>query len=383
MNRKTQTSEPISGTAAQISLIYGTKAQFIKMMPIVWELERRGIPHGLIDTGQHESISSDLRREYGIRPPDCDLGHRYSNVNTLGRGMVWFASSLYHYAVRGERARKHLFGGDCGIALVHGDTASTVLAAVIAKRAGQKVMHIEAGLRSWSLVNPFPEEMVRIMVMRMSDYLIAPSTQACDNLSAMALNGRSWCIEGNTGLDVIAADLKRQPKEAAVPEGRYCVITIHRMETLYNRWRLENVVETVLAAQEKAQVQFVQHGPTVRRLARYGMLDRLKSAGVRLLDLMAHTGFVHLLNGAEFVITDGGSVQEEASYLGVPCLLMRLRTERADGLGGNVVLSKMNPATIDSFLDEYQRHRRPAVDFERIRPSSEIVDILVSELGHS
>lgn len=369
-------------SAARISLIYGTKAQFIKMMPIVWDLERRRIPHRLIDTGQHETISADLRREYALRAPDYNLGSDFRNVNTIGRGIAWLGSNLYRYALRGRRTRDALFGGDRGIALVHGDTASTVLAAVIAKRAGQKLMHIEAGLRSWRLLNPFPEELVRILVMRMSDYLIAPSSRAHDNLAAMSLKGRAWCIGGNTGLDVVAADLERQPTPPITPASSYCVFTIHRMETLYNRRRLESVVDAVLKAQSKVQVLFVQHAPTARRLARYGMQEVLDGAGVRTLDLLDHNGFVHLLNGAEFVATDGGSVQEEASYLGIPCLLLRTATERPDGLDSNVVLSEMSSSRIDSFLENYRMHRGRRVDFGKIRPSAEIVDILVSELGY-
>jgi len=364
----------------RISLIYGTKAQFIKMMPVVWELERREIRYRVIETGQHESVSADLRQEYGIRPPDQQLGFRFSNVNTVGRGIAWLMSNFYRYAVWGKRTREELFDGREDIALVHGDTASTVLAAVIAKRAGQRVMHIEAGLRSWRVLNPFPEELVRILVMRMSDYLIAPSSQAYENLAAMSLEGRCWHVGGNTGMDVLAADMRK--KHDMLPEltESYCVVTIHRMETLYKRGRLRLVVDTVVRAQKKTSVLFVQHAPTARRLAAYGMLEELEQAGVRMLDLMNHAGFVHLLKGARYVVTDGGSVQEECGYLGTPCLLMRMATERPDGLDANVVLSEMDSVRIGSFLENYERYRRPPVDFDQVRPSVEIVDIIESVL---
>jgi len=352
------------------------------MIPIAWELEKRSIPYRLINTGQHESISADLRRQYGIKPPDYSLGNKRTDVNTVGRGLTWLVGNLGRYAARGTRARRVLFGDNEGVVLVHGDTASTLLSTVIAKRADQKVMHIEAGLRSWQYFNPFPEELVRIMVMRMSDYLIAPSDQAYENLAAMSLCGRCWRVGGNTGIDVAGADMrKKEWKTATSDSGPYCVVTIHRMETLYNRSRLETVVENVLRAQENLQVLFIQHAPTARRLANYGMLAKLEQAGVKMLDLMEHAGFVHLVKDSEFSVTDGGSVQEEAGYLGVPCLLMRLATERPDGLEGNVVLSEMDPERIESFINDYQRYRRPAVDFDAVSPSAEIVDILESVVG--
>ena len=363
---------------ALISLIYGTKAQFIKMIPVAWELERRGIPHRLIDTGQHQTITSDLRREYQARQPDHSLGPERSNVSTVGQGIAWLTANLYRHAVRGGRARRLLFEDRRGIALVHGDTASTVLGTVIARRAGQKVMHIEAGLRSWNRLNPFPEELVRILVMKLSDYLIAPSDQAFANLSAMSLRGRSWRVGGNTLIDVVGADLQKSPEKSPAPEGPYAVVTIHRMETLYNRRRLEIALDAILQAQRRAPVLFVQHAPTARKLESHGMLEVLEQAGVRRLELMDHTGFVHLLDGAQFVMTDGGSIQEEASYLGVPCLLMRVATERPDGLGANVVLSGMEPGRIASFIARHREYRRPRIDFRNVRPSAEIVDILDS-----
>lgn len=361
---------------ALVSLIYGTKAQFIKMMPVAWELDRRRLPYRMIDTGQHETITGDLRREYHARQPDHSLGPRYRNVDTIGRGVAWLASNLYQYGCRGTRARYRLFDDSCGIALVHGDTASTVLGTIIARRAQQKVMHIEAGLRSWNHLNPFPEELVRVLVMRMSDYLVAPSEQAYENLSAMSLKGRSWRVSGNTLIDVVGADLEKGRGKAAEAPDRYCVVTIHRMETLYNRKRLETVLETILLAQENVPVMFVQHAPTARKLSQHGMLTKLERAGVRMLDLMDHTAFVHLLDNAQFVITDGGSIQEESSYLGVPCLLMRMATERPDGLDGNIVLSEMDAARINKFIEHHREYRRPRVDFRKTRPSAEIVDIL-------
>jgi len=360
----------------RVSLFIGTKAQFIKMIPIARELEVRDIPYRIINTGQHGSITRDLREQYRVAKPEITLGDGRRDVGTVGGGILWMLGNVVKHAGRGRRTRRRLFDDTKGIALVHGDTASTLLSAAIARRAGQKVMHIEAGLRSWRLLHPFPEELVRMVVMRMSDYLIAPSSQAHENLAVMSLKGRTWLVSGNTGMDIVGADLGDKSRDVGEAERPYCVVTIHRMETLYSRARMEVVVDAILEAQQKMPVIFVQHGPTARRLASYGLLERLENAGVRQTGLMEHAGFVHLINGAEFVFTDGGSVQEEATYLGVPCMLMRMATERPDGLGENVVLSEMRPERVSAFIEGYEAFRHPPVDFNKVSPSAEIVDIL-------
>ena len=124
-------------------------------------------------------------------------------------------------------------------------------------------------------------------------------------------------------------------------------------------------------------VEFVVHGPTKRVLEKRHLDTRLVSAGVRLVPLLAHAAFVERLRDAAFVITDGGSIQEECALLGVPTLLWRARTERDDGLGENVVLSKYDTSTIDEFVADPQRWRRAPID-ANARPSEEIVDALLS-----
>ncbi|MCH2128183.1 MAG: UDP-N-acetylglucosamine 2-epimerase [Pirellulaceae bacterium] len=343
-----------------ISVFLGTKAQLIKMAPVIAELDRRDWSYQLLDTGQHAGLIPEIMQQFEIRQPDLRMyGDLQSGVSTLTGGLRWIASLAQRYLPNAAYVRRELFHDQTGICLVHGDTMSTLLATLIARRGGQKVAHVEAGLRSWRWFDPFPEELVRVWVMRLAHYLFAPSEVAQQNLERMALDTRMYRLPGNTAWDTVARDLQRTPTALPkLPEG-YAVVTVHRLETIYRRRNLQRVMKIILAANQRRPVVFVQHHPTMHRLRAYGMESALNAAGVQQIPLMDHVSFLHLLKGAAFVLTDGGSIQEEVSYLGVPCLLLRRSAERDEGLGANVLLSKLCVETSSSFLDTFDDHRQP------------------------
>ena len=356
---------------------WGTKAQFIKMVPVLMELDRRSWKYRIIDTGQHSGLITEIVKEFEVREPDVKLyGNADQGVSTLTQGLRWGLSLAWKYLPRARTVRRNLFGGATGISLVHGDTMSTLLATLIAKRGGQKVAHVEAGLRSWRYLNPFPEELIRVIVMHLADYLFAPSAGAFENLAKMSLSARAYRLSGNTVLDTVAKDLRRTPKSLPELPPRYSLATLHRLETIYQRRRLQWVVKLLLEANQRQPLVFVQHAPTVKRLRAYGLERVLAQAGVRQIPLLDHVSFLHLLKDASFLLTDGGSIQEEASYLGVPCLLLRSAAERTEGLGGNVVLSGLKDDRAQEFLDNFATYRRPKNICNLQSPSVAIADLL-------
>jgi UDP-N-acetylglucosamine 2-epimerase (non-hydrolysing) len=149
------------------------------------------------------------------------------------------------------------------------------------------------------------------------------------------------------------------------------------VENLNRRERVEQLVSTVERIAEDHQVTFVQHGPTIDTLRRRGLGERLDAAGVTMRPLAPHGEFVTMLRNAPFVITDGGSIQEECALLGTPTLLWRAATERHDGVGENVVVSGYEPAEIERFLAQPQAHRaRPVTS--RQSPSAVALDHLLA-----
>jgi UDP-N-acetylglucosamine 2-epimerase len=337
-----------------IHVLIGTKAQYIKTAPVILRLEREGIPHRLIDSGQHAAFSRGLRAELGLREPDLTLGGG-EDVATVPRAALWAARLGSRALQPRRRLRDSLFPGG-GTCLLHGDTPTAFLGALLAKRAGLRLAHLEAGLRSGSLVAPFPEEAIRLAVMRLSDILFAPTPEAAGELRRMGLPGEVVETGGNTGDESVRAALAQPPPP--LPGAPYALMAIHRVETLHRPSRLRLAAGLAARLGREGRAVFVLHPPTQRRLARAGLLDGLRRIpGLDLRPLLPHRDFVHLLRGASFAVTDGGSVQEEAACLGVPCLLLRERTERPDGLGANVVLSRFDPGAIHCFLDRPERYR--------------------------
>jgi UDP-N-acetylglucosamine 2-epimerase (non-hydrolysing) len=354
-----------------IHVFLGTKAQYIKTAPLLRLLDEQAVPYRLIDSGQHGALSVGLRDELGVRAPDHLLAAG-RDITSIPQAMVW-ALKLAVKLLDGRTLRREVFGGHGGVCVVHGDTPSTLLSTLMAKRAGLRVAHLEAGLRSGHLLHPFPEELIRVVVMRLSDLLFAPDAEAVQNLRRMRVRGRVVPLPGNTVTEALAHDLDSLPPEETT-EGPV-VVTMHRVENLNRRERVEHLVEVVERIAAERPVRFVLHGPTTDTLRKRGLDRRLSAAGVELRPLAPHREFVGMLRAAPFVITDGGSIQEECALLGVPTLLWRAATERPDGVGSNVVVSGYDRAAVARFLGDPAAHRVAALD-RASRPS----ELVLAEL---
>ena len=356
-----------------IHVLLGTKAELIKVAPVMGELDRRGVAYRLVETGQHGAHLPGLRQQLGVREPDVRLGG-LSNVDSIGQAVRWMAG-LAGLLVGRRALVERVFGGAGGVCLVHGDTPSTLMATLMARRAGLAVAHLEAGLRSGGFRDPFPEELIRVFVMRRADVVFAPDDAAAANLASMGVRGRVVCTSGNTGREALAGVM------ADVEPGLGPVVAaLHRVENLHRPVRLRAFLSLLrrLAA-DGHKVLFVMHPPTGRVLARHGGQAALEASGVATSELLPFAEFAARLAAAPFVVTDGGSIQEECALLGVPCLLWRDRTERPDGVGANVVVSRYDETVIESFLADPEAYRRPA-NLGDTQPSAEVVDVLIGML---
>jgi UDP-N-acetylglucosamine 2-epimerase len=356
-----------------IHVFIGTKAQYIKTAPLLRLMDTRGVPYRLIDSGQHAALSTGLRRELGVRDPDHILGGAH-DITTVAQALRWSAG-LGSKLVSARSLRAEVFGGQGGICVVHGDTPSTFLSALMAKRAGLRTAHLEAGLRSHRLLHPFPEELIRLAVMRASDLLFAPDEQAVINLRHLKLSGEILPVDANTVVEALRHSLGTLPPPGSGP----VAVTMHRVENLKSTRRTDQLLSLVRSVAATRPVTFVLHGPTAETFARRGLDTALRSAGVTTVPLLPHADFTRLLAAAPFVITDGGSVQEECALLGVPTLVWRLRTERGDGLGANVVLSQYDDTRARAFLGDPEAFRRtPATSAPA--PSEQILEALLARL---
>lgn len=356
-------------------VLVGTKAQFIKTAPILCELDARQIPYRLIYTGQHHETFDLLERAFGTRAPDDILVPKYEAA-TNARFLSW---SLRYWLVIARRIREGVWRGT-RIGLVHGDTASTLFGAIAIRLTGGQVGHIEAGLRSPRLFEPFPEEVVRRLVSRLSDLHFVPDAQASSNLRGV--RGVVLDTGGNTLKDALSMALGRMD---ALPEnggaGDYALVSIHRSENLSRRADFDLLMEEVLLAATLSPVKFVLHPVTRERIKASGWLQRLQQQPqLELLDRMDYPDFVRLLISSCCLLTDGGSNQEEAAMLGLPTLLLRRATERPDGLGDNVVLSGLRRDAIRAFMQRHAHGRWPLRLVIGPSPTQVLVDALEDAL---
>ncbi len=334
-----------------IHVFVGTKAEYIKTAPLMRLLAERGIDYRLVDSGQHAAFGPGLRRRLEVKEPDVLLADR-GDVSTIPAATAWALRIAGLLLSPRSRVRRRLFGGLGGTCVVHGDTPTTLLATLLARRAGLRVVHLESGLRSHRLTHPFPEELIRILVMRCAHLLFAPDETAAANLERMGVRGRVVRLPGNTVIDAI------EFAGAHAGESDTVMATMHRVENLQRRDRVEGWVRLLIRVAVDHPVEFAVHEPTRITLGKGGHLTRLEAAWVALTELQPYAEFVTKIARAPFVLTDGGSIQEESAFLGVPCLLWRDRSERGDGIGENVVVSRYDDEVVEAFLADPEAHRR-------------------------
>ena len=355
--------------------VVGTRAQLIKVAPVILECESRACEVKLLMTGQHKETMDDLVAEFGIRAsPDFAM-------SSTERDSIWGLMAWLPGAFLGVRKflRRWNKRGSNVFVLVHGDTLSTLVGAAAARSVGARVVHLESGLTSGKVLDPFPEEICRRLVFRMTDMAMCPSESAMQH---MARYRNVECIDtqGNTILDAVRCALKALPIPA---KASYAVVSLHRFQNLYDIGRLTALVETVVSVAEVMEVHFVLHPATRKRLSQLSLMQCLDQApNVILHPRMGYVAFLSLAAASDCVLTDGGSNQEELAALGAPTIIMRPRTERADGLGANAIMEADVHEGVAAFVRDgkHRALRRNCMPLRADGPSRRIVD---SVLAHA
>ena len=358
-----------------IHFFIGTKAQFIKMAPVMVELEKRGVAFRYIDSGQHAELTRSLRKVFGLREPDVNLYGRNKDVVSLTSAIGWMFKLGWAWLARRKWLREYVFAGG-GICLIHGDTLSTLFGMRMAKAAGLKIGHVEAGLRSFCIWHPFPEELIRIHCMKRCDILFTPSEEARHNLEAMKVRGRVIKVDGNTVVDALRL-MEGTATTVEIPKQPFALATCHRLETITRAKRLRKVVSLLNSFAELIPVLFVIHTPTLKYLKKFGLEEQI-SPKIRVLEMQNYLNFAALLKSAKLVLADGGSIQEECAYLNKPCLILRNRTERSDGLGRNARLWGFEDTAAERYLS-WAESLAGTEPEQWPRPTAQIVDAMVAD----
>lgn len=361
----------------KVYFFIGTEAEFIKVFPVIIACENKGMDVKIISSGQNDISRSRIWEVLPKQKIDLLLSEE-KDIKKSAIGLVkWFLqmNKAAWKRVKDEFGQEKLTNAPM---VVHGDTVSTVLGARIGKKLGMKVCHVEAGLRSYNLLNPFPEEIDRLLTSRLADYHFAPGKEPVKNLKKA--KGLVVDTRYNTIIDSLMISEQMEVRNDTVKkviDQEYFVYVMHRQENLMNTDFFVSCMECVEKLSEHIKCVMILHTPTKIELEKIGKLDVLeKNPQFILLPRIDYFDFMKVLNGAKFVITDGGSNQEELAYMGKPTLIMRKTTERQDGIGENAFLYEGN---VEKIIEMEHLYGNWVCDRVIVResPSEIIVDTLM------
>lgn len=325
----------------RIGVVFGTRPEASKMAPVVHALARtRGLEPVVVVTGQHREQLDPMLRLFRLEPA-ADLA-----VMTERQGLAELSARI----ISAGAALLRELGLD--YVLVHGDTSTTFAVAFAAFLEGIPVGHVEAGLRSFDLKEPFPEEANRRLTDVLTDLDLPPTELARRNLMREGKDGSAMVVTGNTAVDAVrlAAEGARLPDH--VPPGPLVAVTMHRRENLPVMAELARALrKTALARPDLTFVYPVHLNPAVRE----AIWPVLQDVDNFLLDEpWDYQSMVALLASARAAVTDSGGIQEEGAALGLPVAVLRNVTERPEGVDAGIIrLLGNNPEEVAHALPDF------------------------------
>jgi UDP-N-acetylglucosamine 2-epimerase (non-hydrolysing) len=269
--------------------------------------------------------------------------------------------------------------------IYHGDTMSTAAAAIASSKLLNskktwKNIHLEAGLRSGSLFEPFPEEISRQISDRFSDILLAVSDLTEKNLHKYKNKKRIIKI-GNTIIDsaLISYNKAKRMKQKK-PGGKYALINIHRHENINNKQRLKKIISILKSVKIKAIWPI--HANTAKSIERFGLVGEVKDMkNLQLMSLTNYDDFIFFLSNCKYLITDGGSIQEESLVFKKPCILLRKKTERQEGLATGInFLTRLNVNRTKEIIDKIENNNLKVKKFKNPYGEKGVSKKIVEEL---
>lgn len=366
-----------------VLVVAGARPNFMKVVPILHELERRGVPRLFVHTGQHYDVkmSEALLADLGAPTPDVmlDVGSGTHAVQTA-RVMERFEPVLMEH-----RPSWVVVVGD-----VNSTLACALVAAKLREELGCRIAHVEAGLRShdWAM----PEEVNRVLADQLSDLLLLPVEEARGNLQREGLASVPTVFVGNVMIDalfsVLEAGRKLQaPAKHGVEPGRFVLATLHRPSNVDDPQQLAFLLEALAAVAETTPVVFPIHPRTTARARSANLEDLL--AKLIVTEPFGYMEMSAMLCEAAATVTDSGGVQQEATVLGIPCLTMRDRTEWIDTVQTGTNRLASWPPTVESV----KRETREAISRGRVsigakapagwdgKSAARIVDAMLNAVG--
>jgi UDP-N-acetylglucosamine 2-epimerase (non-hydrolysing) len=326
-------------------IIFGTRPEAIKMAPLVKQFQKElKFETKVCVTAQHREMLDQVLNFFEIKPDfDLDLMKPSQNLYTLTSDII-----LGLKPILDEYQPDYVY--------VHGDTTTTMAASIAAFYAGAKVCHVEAGLRTYNKLSPFPEEINRQVTGRIADFHFAPTIQSKNNLVFENVCEDSIIITGNTVIDALLESSEKvniienteieKLKTIVDTSKKLILVTGHRRENHGQGFiNICEALKDIVINNSDVQIIYPVHlNPNVKEPV-YKILGNIDS--IHLIEPLAYPAFVWLMNQSYLIITDSGGVQEEAPSLGKPVLVMRDTTERPEAVeAGTVILVGTNKELI-------------------------------------
>ena len=360
----------------QVLHVVGARPNFMKAAPVIAALSKRNVAQTLVHTGQHydANMSDIFFQQLGMPKPDVNL--------EVGSG-----SHAVQTAEVMVRLEKVVLEWKPNCVVVYGDVNSTMAAALVCAKLRVQIAHVEAGLRSGD--RSMPEEINRLVTDQIADLLFTPSIDGNENLVREGISPEKVHLVGNVMIDTLvrllplALDRQEHDDISRWRDRRYTLVTLHRPSNVDDPALLGETLKVLVELSADVSVLFPIHPRTRRQIERLPMPGATDN--LHLLDPLGYMEFLALQSKAALVITDSGGIQEETTYLGIPCLTVRENTERpvTVNIGTNILVGQDSKR----LRDEAQRILRGGAKKGSIPPlwdgkaSERIADVLTATLG--
>lgn len=355
----------------KVVYVLGTKAQFIKCKHILENLVLNNINIVILDTGQHKNLTNKELQESGLAYEYLNISNNKSNVSTISEMFVWFFKIVF--TIKNKRNL-----GNVRFCLVHGDTISTLIGLIYGKVHNYKTVHLESGYKSFNILKPFPEEIIRNIVTKFSDLLVVDGKTQLQNVKKYQNKKNIIEISRNTIVDSLIELKNNFPIDLK----NNLTVTVHRTENIYSKKKLLLLINLLRELQHKYNFDYINwfcHDVTLNAINKYKLQKLLQKNNIIIKNLETHSIFLNELICSRLVITDGGSIAEECSLLGINTVIWRDLVENESYLNNHVILSKYSFETIFTFIDN-MNNIIPSLNIES-SPSKELVKKLIQYIN--
>lgn len=371
----------------KIISVVGARPNFMKMAPLHKELmkHKKRVIHKIVHTGQHydKHLSDIFFKQLGLPKPHINLGvGSGSHAEQTAETMVKF--------------EKIVMKEKPDLVLVYGDVNSTLAASIVCSKILQNgnsvpVAHVEAGLRSFD--RTMPEEINRIVTDSISNYLFVPEEDGMLNLKKSGADSRGVFFVGNIMIDSLTGYLMDAEKskihdELCLTKKNYALVTLHRpsnVDSKKNFIKILNIFKDINRLSPDTDVVFPVHPRTLKMVEKFGLYAKFEAIrNLVITQPIGYIDFLALINSARFVITDSGGIQEETSFLNIPCLTLRANTERPITIkyGSNVLCGNDSKLILNElkklFSGKFKRTKK--LKYYDGKTAGRIVNVIINKI---